>query len=643
MRYFIFLSVLCLSGNVLQAQDVPAIGNIVPEELQMKTCSFDPEAEAVILVNEAVAGYGDQYELITWHHVRLKILNEKGIGEADVSIPYYSRDNFEFISDIEGIVINSSAGGSPSLTYLDKKTIFDKKVNSFYSEKRFGFPSVKTGSIIEYRYKSTMKHYGGLSQWYFQKELPVVYSRYTVTIIPNYEFAYQVQKNDRYKITIQSDNKTGTTSFEMRNIPGLRDEPYMDAPQDYLQMVKFQLSGMGLGINQQKYNDTWPKLARDFYTDKYFGGQLNDKLSGTEDFIAEVKNYNSDLQKMAAVYDFVRRNMIWTGIHSRFSPDGIKTAWNKKNGTSGDINLILINLLKAAGLDADAALVSERGNGRVNKDYPFQDQFNSVYATVTINGKRYFLNATDKYTPAHITPYSILNTTVFIITRKSGELVDVTDEGLMFSDHFNNRISLDANGNISGTCYVSSSDYAKAERLRWLNNGKEEYINHWFKPMHKNIAIDSFHISNENIDTLPLESAFRFQLPSTVTGDYIFIPANFFTGMKENVFLATNRFTHINFGYRQRFTSALYISLPPEYVTDVLPKSVKLVNTDKSMNFTRQVITDEKDRSKLLLRYQIEFSRSLYTAADYPDIKEFYKKMFDFLGEQIVLKKKPSE
>ena len=39
-------------------------------------------------------------------------------------------------------------------------------------------------------------------------------------------------------------------------------------------------------------------------------------------------------------------------------------------------------------------------------------------------------------------------------------------------------------------------------------------------------------------------------------------------------------------------------------------------------------------------RIVVEFKRPFYTPEEYPDLKEFYKKMYALLDEQIVIKKK---
>ncbi len=128
---------------------------------------------------------------------------------------------------------------------------------------RFTFPSVKAGSIVEYRFQSTMKHYGGLEDWFFQRDIPVVLSKYMLYIVPGYEFTYQVHKNSNYEIKVVPEAKEGRVFFEMHNIPGLDDEPYMDARRDYTQRVMFQLSGYGSGSsNKRIYITSWDELTK---------------------------------------------------------------------------------------------------------------------------------------------------------------------------------------------------------------------------------------------------------------------------------------------------------------------------------------------------------------------------------------------
>ena len=168
-------------------------GIINNEERDLKQCAFGKDANAVVLLHEAFSDYDAQHQLITAHHIKIKILKDRGIESANVSIPFYRSNDFKQINMVEGMTINI-VDNNPVQTKIDRKSIYTKKTNERWGEMVFAFPAIKAGSIVEYKYRSTMKHYGGLKDWDFQEELPVMMSRYTLVILPNAEFAYRVNK-----------------------------------------------------------------------------------------------------------------------------------------------------------------------------------------------------------------------------------------------------------------------------------------------------------------------------------------------------------------------------------------------------------------------------------------------------------------
>lgn len=628
--FFIFISFAVV------AQDFPSYGKVTPEELQMKECPFDKEASAVVLIDEAVSVHNDERNLITSRHIRIKILKESGIPYGNITIPFFRKDDFEFINNVEAMVVNLDNNGNPITQTLDRKAVYRKNVNDRIGEVTFAIPSVKAGSIIEYRFQSTMKHYGGLEDWYFQREIPVVFSKYVLYIPSGLEFTYQVFKSNELPVKVEPDARDGKIMFEMKNIPGLDDEPYMDARRDYIQRVIFQLSGYG--NDRRKYMTSWDEVTKELMASPQLGSQLNKDLAGTEDFIKLAKEVSSPGQKMKLVLAYVRKNMQWNGYNSKFSTDGVKSAWAKKQGTSGDLNLILVNLLKAAALDAHPVLVSERYNGKINSEYPFVDQFNTVYAVVIVDGRKFYLDATDKITPPHIIPYNVLNTTGFILNRKVGGLVYITDESLQYRDFITVIANLTPDEKIKGQAFVSSLDYARIRRLERYYSDNTKYVDENFK-RRPSISIDSFEVINQDIDSLALQHKFSFSTPLEGTGDYKFIPLNLFSGFERNPFISEKRFSDINFGFKRTVTVNTFVTIPDGYMPDVLPKSVQLINPDKSVVFVRETFNDSAT-SRIISRIKMDFKKSHYTAGEYDEIKEFYKKMFDLLNEQIVLKKK---
>jgi hypothetical protein len=602
-------------------------------ELNYKECPFDKEATAVVFVDEAVSDFDEDYKLVTYHHVKLKILKDKGIDYGNIEIPYYLDDDFESIYSLEGTIYNSNDINSS--VKLDKKSIYNQKENKYWGNVKFVFPGVKAGSIIEYTYVSSKKSYSGLKEWIFQQEIPVLKSSYLVSLLPNTEFNYVVQKGAGIPIDIKPYTREGKISFEMDNVAGLRNEKYIDSKNDYLQKVSFQLAK----FREKNFMTTWDQVNTEMILEASFYGQLKKNLAGTDNFVKDIKGDSIDLNKMKKIYAYVRDNMSWNNINSKYSSDGIKQAWDKKTGTSGDINLILVNLLREAGLDANPMLVSERYNGKVHRESTMIDQFNTVYACVNIDNKQYYLDATVKYSSCMLTPYKILNTTAFIVSRKKGELVDIVDTTALYRENITVNAIINEEGVLNATFNEKSFDYARDYRLGNVSTKSIVENEKLFSGSITGLNFNDFKTENEDSDLNQLTTKGSFSLPLNNSNEYYFLTANLLTGLSDNPFINENRFSNINFGYKQSIRLTFHIKVDKKFVTDALPKSVKLKTADGDIVFSRMVF-DDQQLNEMQIVSTFEIKKNLYPAIQYATIKDFYKKLFDMLNEQIVLKKK---
>ncbi len=347
-------------------------GKIDTEDLVRKNSSIDKNAEAEVLfefydVNLTL--YGGMLEINIKAHTRIKIYNEKGFDEANIKIPYIAKEGSEGIFKLEGQTYNQDASGNMNVTKLDKKSVYDKKIDNRLRNQIFTFPEVKAGSIIEYKY-TVKRRLLYFDDWTFQRSIPVRYSNCTIEYPSEFSFSHIPRTTLPMEIDQKQSGHTVKKSFTMRNLPALKEEPHISCEEDYLQQVQFRMNGYYSPELTLNLTRTWHAIIKELMEDQDFGLQLNKNLQRTSDLDEQLKPIKTDGEKMYVIHHYVRNNMAWDGYNSIWALEGVKQAWADKKGNSGEINLILVNLLKDAGLKAYPLLVSTRKNGKVNTMYP---------------------------------------------------------------------------------------------------------------------------------------------------------------------------------------------------------------------------------------------------------------------------------
>ncbi len=628
------LILLFFSNVIFSQSEFPAFGSFSAEEISMKECSFDPEANAVVLLDMGIANYDDEQHLVIETRMRMKILNEKGLEYANIVLPYYHKNDIEYINKIEAYTYNFDASGRPSMIAVDKRSIHTERTSDFYSQIKFAMPAVKAGSIIEYHYVRIRKHYGYLDQWLFQSDRPTLKSSFLLHMLPKHEFTYTVQKSPLYNITIQPMPAEGKIFFEMKNIAGLRIEPFMDAPDDYIQKVIFQhsayLSSYG---TRQNVNTTWKDLALDLMSEKFFGSQLDKDLK-IEAVKTIVSKGSTATEKMRSIYEYVQKNISWTGVESKVAPDGLKAVADRKKGSSGEMNLLLVNLLNVAGIESYPLLAAERDYGRVDTTFPFIDRFNKTVALVSADGKQYILDASQSNCPPGLTPYPLLGTVAFIVDKKKFSLIRIAPGNKFYKNIISINGKIDPQGILTANAKIQSYDYARQLRLNASNRDRRKFIAERFEAPYEGLTIDSIRILPPEYDSLPFDQQVNFKQQINESGGYILFNPNLFTGFEKNPFVSSIRFTNVNFGFPYTIVVEETFQLPPGAKVE-LPGDKTIRSDDKNIEAFKQV-RFENGELKILIRFMQ--SNTLVKPENYPGLKDLYKKMVDALNEPVLIK-----
>lgn len=348
-----------------------------------------------------------------------------------------------------------------------------------------------------------------------------------------------------------------------------------------------------------------------------------------------VSKETTDSAKIAVIYNYVRNNFTWNGYYSKYATEGLKNIWEKRSGNAGEINLLLINLLQTFNIEAYPLLVAERDFGKIDTTYPFVDRFNKVAAYEKIGERTFILDATQKFSPPDLIPFPLLNTIGFVVDKKKFKLLRILSNKDVYDNTIIVNAKIDDNGLLKGTGKITSSSYAKQVRTEKIKTDSRKFIKEVLEESGNELVVDNYTFDSLDNDTRPLVQNIEFHHEQNVSGGFIFLTYNLFTGLIKNPFTAEERFTNINFGYPYNINLQVNIQLPKKSKIDKLPGNKSLIFGDKSLLVSR---TLKIENNTLIATIQFSQTITLVQNNQYTNLKSSYKQIIDLLNEPIIIK-----
>ncbi|MFH6997490.1 DUF3857 domain-containing protein [Flavobacterium sp. FlaQc-57] len=637
------------------------LGKVTVAELKEKENPKDTTAPATILFKKAktIFTYNKDRGFSANHvyEFKIKIYKKEGLKWADQKVRFYigyetlNQDLLEF----SNAVTYNLENGSIVKTKLDNQGSFKKKVNKFWNEKTITLPNVKVGSIIEYKYVLKSENIVKLPDFDFQYDIPVRYFEYK-TDIPEF-YIYKTLLIGTHKIETESKITNGNQSFNDeynrsssisykqisafysgKDIPALTKEPYVDNIDNYRGSIQHELERVRYPDQPVKdYALTWEGVATNIFKNESFGKELKEKVFLFDDVKRLLTNVESQNERLNIIFKFVQNKMNWNEINDYNTDKGVKKAYLDQTGNVADINFILINMLKVAGIDVNPVLVSTVENGV--PVYPTRIGFNYVIAAAEIDGKQILLDASRKYTYPGILPLNVLNWKGRMIkddgTSKEINLVPTTT-----SKEFSNlMVKVDNLGKIEGKIRIQRTDYDAYDfRIQNADKNQENYLEKLEERL-GDLKVSNYTIENKNNNLQdPVIETFNFSADNRadVIGGKIYLnPLLFFTRSK-NPFSQENRQMPVCFGYPSLEKINLNIEIPEGYEVESLPTPIRISLEDKDGIYLLNVV---KDGNKIQISSSKEINNSIFAADSYGALKDFYQKMLLSQNEKIVLKK----
>ena len=647
--YLIFLMSIASYGE----ENAMKWGRIPNEDLYPMKDSTN--ASAIVLGDYGIIKFAfshdGSYKMFFDRHVRIKIINAAGYDWANVQIPYNSADNIDRIENIDAQCFFLDAEGKPERHDLERKSIIDEVVYKNYHNIRFSIPSVKAGSVIEYRYRIISDDFN-IKPWNFQWTIPVRISQLT-TRIPEYFYYSPVFLGSSVTISKADDeyfenelNGVSTskiigreTIFCGKNIPAFIVEPYITSTSDHLRRVIFQLRNINIpGQIQRNRIITWEDLTNKIMEDENFGRQLK-KNSFLREVTANVIGASKDSDEMILkIFSYVQNSILFNGRYTIWTDDNLKHVYDDKVGTGSDLNFIFLLMARFAGFHADPVLISTRNHGRIQIALPIFEQFNHVIVNVSRADGIKLYDLIDKDNGCNLLPSDDINGTGLLLKEKGLAWIPVNAPKIS-RKYTHSAASIDAGGKLLAKTDISYDGYfASGIRYSIKKQGKNEYIKNNFEAIIPDLILSSSDILQLDSAEQPLKVNLDYETAhySNVANDICYFKPLQFTAI-ENPFKPVTRDFPVNFNYPREEIYILNITIPDGYTVNEIPPAVRYTLPDNSVQFTYNLTSAGNSiqvMTKLLI-LKVE-----YVPEEYSALREIFNQIASKNEEQLVLKKK---
>jgi hypothetical protein len=664
---------LCLLiAGAAQAQPEPLkFGTVPAGDLTAAPFAADSGAAAVVLCDfgrSRLRGQGAGFQVVFERVTRIKILKKAGYNEASVEIPLYHRDNDqEKVSNLRGFTYNM-VNGKLEKTKLETSGVFMEKRTPDVNVQKFTLPNVREGSVIEYAYTLTSDFLFNFQDWTFQRSIPVRWSEYRASIpaFYKYKIIYQsdlpfaIEKATASTTNLMVDEKlpvsaglsagqtvdrltinapTEEHQWALQNIPAFREEPFMTSAQDYAARLDFELAGEQWP--EQPYHDlsgSWEKINSRLLADDNFGGRLGRPGFLHEQLQGLVVKYPELAVRTVAVRQAVLAAVRYNGTNNYATLAPLHRAFEAHQGTSADVNLLLIAALRDAGIPADPVLLSTRDHGRVSREYPLLDRFNYVVALVpTLSGGDLLVDATDPLLPCGVLPQHCLSQTGRLITKQPENSRWVELAPTQRRVHFQQvTLVLDAQGGLAGKVHEEHAGYAgQAVRANLAADGEKKYLAA-LAHRHEGWATTKATLSQaDNLDK-PVTLDYELSQPAAGnTGPLYLSPLSEF-GPGQNPFKHEARAFPVDFGTTTDETTLVTLTLPAGYELAEMPKPAVVKLPNDGGQFVYNVAASA---GTVQLTSRLSLRRAVYAPDQYANLRELYRLMLEKQAEKLVIKK----
>lgn len=667
------LILFLLTINIATAQDYK-FGKVSKEELEETIYKNDSTIDAAVLYRELKVHYPFRQDEGFTKYVevfeRVKIYNAEGFKFATIKNKLYDETS-EKEEQIEGLkaYTYNLEGGKVKDVKLKKDGIFEEKTNQFWKSHKFTMPNLKEGSIIEYTYRIESP-FMSIDDVDLQYDIPIKRSKieiftpeffifnkknnpksvYKPVLIESSMNRTEVLKSSQVSITSGRGYQTSTNDSNPdwkftqnkieiidTDISALKTENYVDNINNYRGKLIMEYIAYKKQDGITKYfSKTWEDVSKTIYNSSSFGDQLSKEGYFKDDVDAIVNSTTDKNEIIDKIYSLVKSKVKWNGFTGYKSNENLRKAYKNGSGNVGDINLMLVAMLRYAGISANPVLLSTRDNGIPLA--PTLDGFNYVICRVSLDEGYMLLDGTSNYSTANILPERAINWQGRVIDERGFSDWISLKPSKVSDDIIQMNINIQDDFSIKGKLREKLTNYLALDYRENYAKVKPESVITKLEKEKGDIVIENLDIKNKTNRSKPILVSYDFKLENAVEeigGKLYFSPLLFF-GENTNVFLQNTREYPIDLIYPRNTKYRISIDLPEGYEVESLPENAKFVLNTTEGEFSYVIVLNGKT-IQLILNSNIK--NTLIIPEGYPEFKKFVQLSSEKREEKIVLTK----
>ncbi|MPS73507.1 MAG: DUF3857 domain-containing protein [Chryseobacterium sp.] len=632
--------------------DIPKLDN---DDLKSTAYAKNP-SEAAEILYKSYHYYISDGQLNLDVVSRVKIYKKDQAGKfLDQEIYTYDGKNnkSEKVTSLKVLTYNL-VNDKVETTTVEKNSKYKSKESKNYTVTKFAFENVKDGSVIEYKYSVLSPYVWSVDKVTIEDNVPTRRFDYVL------DFPKYLGFNIDYKGSLTPKNRDVadkniyggeyyTYRFGYENIAPYRDEKYVHNLDNYRTSIRAELNSTNITRipGAYDYSDTggfksyavsWNDIRKQLYESEFFGDQLKKKSLVKELLPADIKTISSPEGKAAAIQKFVQKNYTWNNYYTVGAEEGkgIRNLLETKVGSSGEINLLMILLMRSAGLDAQPVVLSTIGRGLLLDHSPSLNQLNYVLALLDIGGKSIIYDATSKMMLPNLIRPAALNYSGYLMTEKEAKKVNIFCPGKSTT-----YLTVDAKLNPDGTVTGNFSDrdtqlYAMMNNERY-DQDKAAYQKESYKERY---TFPFTNIKTELLDNNDFQTSFDFDSDSFVDGiggKMVFNPLLFLYNKSHEFDQSDERRSPIELYTGYDKIKKVTVTLPDGYVFENVPKSKKFRTEDSAIQYVYKVT---QEGNKLTVETTTTVEDPVYPKEYYPAFKQIFDNITKMEGQVVTAVKK---